>query len=138
MTTIKVSKRHDCRLSTLILVYIIIHYSLFCFDKQIVWCLILFAVLAARAQLIGDLTAGRYLLVPATDTSVQWLSPVPYNIPIYYDYPIQQQAVDYRNDGHHNIFINADSTAGHARSVPAPHLKKRQIQIRYRPGSRRG
>lgn len=93
---------------------------------------------AAHAHLIGDFT-GRYLLVPATDPSVQWLSPIPYNIPIYYDDPFQQQAVDYRNFGH-NIFANAGPTVD-ARSNPvssAPVLQKRQIQIRYRPGNRRG
>jgi hypothetical protein len=66
---------------------------------------------------------------------------IPYNIPIYYDQPIQQQTGDYRNAvaavaARNNIIaLDADSSAT---ADDARDRDQRQIQIRYRSGYRKG
>jgi hypothetical protein len=100
---------------------------------------------AETAHLIGGYSGGRYTLrLPAADTLAQSFSSmpyIPYNIPIYYDHPIQQQTGDYRNRvaavaARNNIIaLDADSSAT---AYDAPDRYQRQIQIRYRPGYKKG
>lgn len=102
---------------------------------------------ADAAHLIGfgrGYSGSRYTLLPAADTLAQSFSSmpyIPYNIPIYYDHPIQQQTGDYRNRvaavaARNNIIAldaNSSATADDARD-----RDQRQIQIRYRPGYKKG
>lgn len=81
------------------------------------------------------------MLLPAAHQSFSSMPYIPYNIPIYYDHPIQQQTGDYRNAvavvaAHNNIIaLDADSSAS---GDDAPDRDQRQIQIRYRPGYKKG
>jgi hypothetical protein len=100
---------------------------------------------ADAAHLIGfgrGYSGSRYTLLPAADTLAQSFSSmpyIPYNIPIYYDHPIQQQTGDYRNAvvaARNNIIaLDADSSAT---ADDARDRDQRQIQIRYRPGYKKG